>query len=862
MPRTLSSAATTEKNKQNGAVPLLVLEIQYGGLVGTKYYTDQDGAVFPVLVQSRVLEWGSIQSAAEPGRVGGYGSVTVKLADPDFALKSLFDAKAGIQNRLVFIHLWFAGTSWSDRVTIFGGYVSTPTTFEDAAGNWSLSLHGNEDFLNPTIGLPLSRGIFPELNCELCEGAIPIVYGDPCYRVPGCLIDGPGFSWLNQTLQITDDVLFIAVPATQAGFPEDTEITLAVGGDGYYERFVGGFYDSGNRRKFTIHSRGAIQAAGVIPGVEGIGGFNYILLPQSAFSHPEISRAGLPLFLTQSGQWYMLVMTQWKAVGDNIAVAVGNDFNLGDGDEVFKVSSYAQYPQYPAGTQVYQTGFARYVVNFLPSEGVDAVETVDGNQNWVTFNPAYYSVNLDDRDFNTALGRSSGDPGITTVTMSVTPAEMGVPDLKLYFTVRGCTADDSPSGSLLTGGPAIIEHLLTCPWLGNVPSSLLDSSSFTAAKASVTTPMAFAIRERKQINDLVGDLSQQAGCLLFWDGGKVVISPVSTSLSGSVMTLSSTNTFAGSTKIDVVDLHSLPTRNTGKFKMTCMSPEQQLIRESSTAIAEFGRRNEDIDLWAFQLPTSVALTCEFWLDYRLNMQRTVTVDVPLSALHLRPGDVVTLDLTTGSDGTLVDSLARVRSVSHALGDAVKGQGPKITLVLELFLFTLPVDTAVPSNNLCYQTIVKDALPPWGESGPWPPGLGWDGSSSSSSSSSTTEPPGSCDVCPSTEWLVTISGIGGSSRYGSCGVINGTWHLRFVNSSLYSCLWESFEHVSGAYVQLYYWRAPLNRFEIVLAIGGHYNATYRLSADSFNCDGSNVMTLIDSPPPDCSGHPSTITIDPI
>mgnify|MGYP006921337167 CR=1 FL=1 len=863
MSRVITAAATTQKDRQTGAVPLYVLEVQFGGSVGTKYYSDQEYSGFPVTVDPRVNEWGTIQSSAEYGRVGGYGSVTVKLFDPDHELKGYFDTKPGIQNKTAYIHLWFAGTLWSDKVTIHGGFVTVPASWDEKSYCWSLGIHGFEEKFDKTLGIPLSRSIFPEIQCNECEGNIPIVYGDPVYRIPGCAIDRPGFSTLAAQLFIVADDLYIQQNATDAGFPVDTPITLVVGANGQFETIEGSFSDSGDRTHFVISGRSQIQADGISPGSYGIGGFSFITIDKDDISNYTTSRAGFPLYLSQSGVWYQTMMSHWTISGDLIAVAYEGGFNVDDGNSAWKIPSSPGPSQWLAGTPVYQVGNWKYVINFLPSKEIVAVEAKAADDRWLTYNPVYYSVDYDDRAYNTALGRTSGDPGLTTITINHAPIEFGMSDNKIYVTLRGCTRDDTNSGITLYKGPDVIKHLLESDWLGAVPDANVNALLFADATAGTSTSMSFALTENKTLHAVCGELAFQCGCLYFLDAGVVHLRLLETTLSSgdSVYTISNDNCSRESLRIEEVSTRDLPTVATGKFRAWGMS-DAKIQRVSTDGIAAYNRKSADYDLWAYQFPTSVALTTEFWLAHRLSIQRLVTVETYLPALHVQPGDTITIQLTDGAGVDLVNSLARVRSTALTMGGGKDAKCPKIKITAEVTLYTFSITTEVPSDNPCFQfNVVGLANQVGGDNPSFTPPVSppanstttsTTSSTTSSTTTSTTTTAPSCLCSTSNQYTLTLSGLSGAGL--CCSWMNDTFTLDYYGTP---CIWR-YDTPSAICLGPTSGRIefrPTSGTATLKFYVGTVAATYE--STSVDCNGSSVFSLVSSP--QCTGWPSTITV---
>lgn len=719
MVRTLTANAATEAAKATGAFPRRILEIQWGGATGTLYYSDEPLATAdgdPVNAAGIVLDWGELHLQAEPGRIGGHGDVKLELADSDYTLKTLFETEPGPQNKTAYIHLWFVGTTWpTDRVTLFGGMLTAPLSFEMTRGAWSVSVKGFEHLLDREIGLRMTGGIFPEIACNPQEGTIiPVVFGEDVRRVPCHVIDRPGYANVGTTLQVLDGALYIHASAADTGFTLDTAIQLIVGGPGRWERLFGSFNDAGDRTEFNITSRGAILAEGNL-SFFGSGGVRYLTVPKADL--PDLgatSRAGYPLYVKQAnGVWVATMITQWDFEASSIVVAYKGNLNVTLGAD-YKIGSLpGDIPIWPAGTPVYEVGTWKYACSHLPSAGVSRVEgrgsiSLPGGENreiFMTINPVYYSVDLDDNAYNANLGRDGGDPGICTISLLFNPVEQGLAEETIYVTLDGVTDDNTTSGTVLTDPADIIKNLLENEFLGNIGSSFINATSFTSAAGTTATVVMAAILEQRPLSDLVGELAQQAACLLFWDQGQAHLQAMSNTLSGSQLTLTEANTKPTVKIEDQSVKDTVVTEVTGKFRLATPSPETGLVRKSSEAEGYWGKKSKEINLSAYQAPTSVALMTEFWLQYWLNLHRVVTVETFLPALKIQPGDVVTLDIADGAGADLFDSvLARVRSVRHQAGNAQRQTMERITLVLEVKLWTIAIDSETAPDDTCHTAL--------------------------------------------------------------------------------------------------------------------------------------------------------------
>lgn len=732
MARSIPSAAATKAALTTGAFPIRILELQFAA--GTQYYAGETLSS-PVTAAGKVTEWGTRKLTAVPGKVGGFGTFSVTLADPDLSLKTLFDTSPGLAGTQAFIHLFFDGTTWpTDRITEFGGVVTEPPSWSESDGTWKLTISGFEEYHDRQLGKFVDRNTFPESVCTDCEGSfIPIVYGSPVSRVPACVVDRPGAANLAAQLNIHDSTLEIHRSADAAGFTHDgSEINLVVGFPGNFELITGSFSGSSDTT-FSITNRGAIQASGTSPGTFGTGGDSYFLISQSDITFPNQPRTGYPIWIDNDNdnQWIRYITDFWLHEGDSIVVVkemTNVTFKTG---AAWKLGRYPNDVQWLTGTPVYEVGTWKYAVNFLPSKSVDRVEaraqvvTPDSRgtkvDQFFSYDSSFYSVNLDDRTYNSNLGRESDEAGITTISINRPPTHYGFSEDNVFVTLKGIMEDDS-TGSTLTNPSDIIKHLMNCPFLGGISDSLIDSTSFADAQSAISENFALAITEEKSLGQLVGDLARQAGCLLFWDQGKAFLERVSLTPGSTVFTVDSGKYVLGSLSIGYIAASEIATEVTGKFQTSPPSPERRIIRRSADAATQYGQRRQELNLWAYQTPEPVASIVERWLEFWLERHQTATFLVDLRAIALQPGDWITLDIDSGNGTALFDSVdARVISVEQQSANVMQQQMEHIRVSVELKLWNYTIQSvSAPTDEDCEAPLEEPDIPD-------PTAPGYDGS---------------------------------------------------------------------------------------------------------------------------------------
>lgn len=720
--RSLTIAAANQSQLQHGAFPTHVLEVRWTG--GTVYYANRD-LTTPITAQGRVIEWNDLSLDAGVEKVGGYSQLNVKLADHDGALRALAAVEPGFGGTLAYLHLWFVGTDWSDRVTLFAGVVAKRGTagsdWDLKTGTWSLKLDGYEKQLVNDLGQVLRREEFPDVKCSLVEGQIiPIAFGDPVRRVPAVVIDRPGSSQLGSQLLIQHDYLYLYRNAQEDGFTLDTLITIYIGVPGNVETLTGGFFDAADRRKFTIYSRSAFLCDGVTAGEYAEAGRRYLLIQETDVPDPATSRIGYLIYLYLNFEWFAYHIDLWNDVGAQIACLNVSGITV-PGGTYWRISSRpsGHVPVWPPGTAVWQGGDWIYAVNFLPSEEVIRVEARGPVQNtgggseqraWYSYNDTYWEANLNNQDFNEQLGREEDDEGLTTISLSQPPFSLGLDEETVYVTLRATmnaadAAEDNPA--------EVIRLLLTHEFLGGLSADFIRASSFDAAAAAITEVFAFAITDPRPLLEHCSELAFQAGCLFFWDQGRahLVTLDLTPTYAERDLTLSADNVQQGTLKIaDPGDIEKV-SELTGEWLPYPTAEERRIVRRSPDAIAAFGEHKKSIKLWGYQDVQAVARMVEFWLQAFLTVQRQVTAESFLNAIAIQPGDVVGLQFSLGDGATLFNAAAgRVSKLRHTFGDAQRDKMEELQFTVDLKLWDVTIEAVEPDEDEC-EPLIGDVIDP-------------------------------------------------------------------------------------------------------------------------------------------------------
>ena len=259
------------------------------------------------------------------------------------------------------------------------------------------------------------------------------------------------------------------------------------------------------------------------------------------------------------------------------------------------------------------------------------------------------------------------------------------------------------AGTAITNPAEIIKDFLTRSTLGNLDAQFVDDPAFTQAATDITTTLAFALTTVQHLNDLCGRLAFNALALFFWDQGRAFLKKlnVQPEAGDSVLTLNSDDTEEWTTAVAKVGLREIVTEMAAEWQPHVPSPTFKYVRESADAEEVYSEKQKSIKLDFIQYPPDVALVLEDWLRHALNFQRTVTVTTYLNALHLQPGDIITLDLATGVDGKKIfdGALARVEKITHTPLNPRTQTMEKFVLECSVSLWTWAVVAVVPPTEV-------------------------------------------------------------------------------------------------------------------------------------------------------------------
>ena len=678
----LSAALLAELDRQDGPRFVRILTLEWSGV---RIRVSDADVGYPYYAEGRVKSWNGTTSRPEPGRLGGYGSMSVEIFDGDDTFRPMLEEpKAGggrATLELTFPDVGYANGTVVEFVGDIGEWSWSGESF-----CWTVEIKGLENRQNVEVGERVNRETFREARCGVDENAIvPIVFGDNVQRVPCYAIDRPGSASLAYPLNLCDDNLYLTFTAEERGFPAGVDVRLSVGVPGNVEHITG-YFPALDSNRFIIKWRSSWIVAGRMNAIIARNGTRYLTIPLSIV--PEGARIGGHTFVTYDYGCRQDIIAEVAVSGSSVIVnrEPADQTYAVNGGERFAILDVGPSPFWDAGTPVVEESTWTYAVSHFPAvvnrvEGRSTV-TIEGSPPfdfYREYNPAAYSVIADDRRWNPQMGRSASDPGITTVTVASPPTDQGFSDPMLYVSMNG----------ILPRADWGVWVLATHPTLGDVPSDMVDKASLLPLAEG--RPMRGYVDRAEKLHDLLNQIAYAYGGTFCYRNGQLTFAHLAAPPDETevVYTVQPATTLNGS-----ITRRTAPTdpatRIEGRFKHTGAAEATTVVVESLEAGAIFGKRTEAVDVWCFQDGIAVAEAIRNWLQYGLNRSLYVGFTMGVNGHKVGPGDVVFCN-----HPQLPFEYARVLSVVRTAASTINNQFETTEVEAVMFQRSFPVRAALP-----------------------------------------------------------------------------------------------------------------------------------------------------------------------
>jgi hypothetical protein len=607
MPRSFTANFLTQ-TKSKSARPYLVLEVDWGGASGTKYYLDRpadsfltsDGHRLPaggVDANVLVIEWPAVTLSLKEGAVGATDQTQLTLDDAGGALTALLNSQEQ-QRRLVRVWRMFddASCQWDrDNGLILTGCLR-PFDWTAKDNQLLLRIGDLGPLLAKSVSCTANNTVFPSIPNAYQDRNLPLAWGY-AQRVEAVLVERPWETHLTQNTDGTDPVTVTIA---------DDPIDLGLDGSGgtSYHGYLG--LDAVNvtftqsNQPGTGSSTATISklwdpvlfTALLLGTVDGGGAWRLIFQDQHV---TPIALADLLGNYMTAGQTIEIVSAKLGMVSTTLSsftvdapwpgwyTVIINDPsgtilpNLQIGD-VFKfLKSGSPMRAWPTGTVLKQLGGQSvYIANALPSKNVARVEgfgtltdqagntrkdfivlgsyqeTIIAGSATTRLIGGGLAVNLNDHTWNNPLGTGLVR-NVTSLTFpSGTPRDLNanLDDDRIWVTLEGVEDAGDSTGNLITNPALVILQYLEHPALMYVDAGSVNLASFTAAATALAGySCGFAQIEAAEGLSLLQHIASLCHSVLFFDQGQanlVVLSDAPGTIAATFDTAANDNLLQGS----------------------------------------------------------------------------------------------------------------------------------------------------------------------------------------------------------------------------------------------------------------------------------------------------------------------------
>lgn len=608
MPRTLT-ASFMNLAAGKSAKPYQVLEVDWGGTTGTRYYLDRPANSF--LTQDnyrlptsgvddtvRVLQWPACSLSMKEGQIGATDQAQVVLDDAAGAITAILNT-IDQQRKLVTVWRMFDDPFcfWgNDNAEILTGVLRP---FDWTAQNNQITLNIGDlgPLLAKSISCPATAAVFRNIPNQYQDKNIPLCWGY-AQRVEAVLVSRPWSTSITQsctpngnnpvTVDIADDPSSMGVDGTgQTAYP------AFLGLDAVSVTFQQSSSPGSLPSTATISKNWdpTLATAVVLGTVDGAGNPRIILQDQ----HVQPLDVGDTLgSIVGAGTNVQVCMAKYGIYATTLAtlatntpwsgwyVVAFNDpggiikANLEIGDQIKFLQNGEPMRAWPVGTVLRALdGSYVYIANALPSKNVSRVEGFgsvadqagQNRKDFITlgnYKYAYvagsttetatgtsFKVNLNDNTWNNPPGTGLGQ-NVTSITFPGSPRDLDntLDDDRIWVALEGVEDKGDSTGNLIANPATIILQYLENTHLMNVAAGSINAASFTAAATALANyQCGFAQLEAADGLSLLQHVAQLCHSFLFFDQGQanlVVLSDQFTVSRASFDTASYDNLLQGS----------------------------------------------------------------------------------------------------------------------------------------------------------------------------------------------------------------------------------------------------------------------------------------------------------------------------
>jgi len=629
--RSLTGLVTTEKGKTKEVSPINIVRIDFGGALGTKYYSDRP-LTTPVTAAGTVIDWGDYSQSISEDR-GEVSEYSFTMEDDDLGLLDDVFRDQISQGKPAILYQFFIGLGLSDLTVLFKGVVGKAEWSEGEPRQLRISLESTETFYSKRLGTLASEENFPDIRKEDIGKTIPYVYGDVERSSAVQVVASP-----KTTLAIDLGLIGSETVVTDGRcFPQGVNKDIFIGRELIRGKFEG--------NKLFIYGRGLVVASGttnsmspniltftasLVPaGFSWVGYHVRFFLPSGAtperlitnFTTPDVYGMDAPVLVPGTSPGVL-----------HTEIPAGTPFEIfgkpavhGAGEEV-----YLDLPEY------------KWAINDAVSDSVDFIEIAASvvlarddvssklkDLNTIIKIPKdYYTVDLSDSSFTGTIGHD-----ITTISMPFDPKNLPNSPFasdEILASLRGRDLDNPAD---------IIDDILT-------RSDVTDKDTTSISDAVTATSdikLGFTIEEIRRGIELAHDIAFQSRLSLIFEAGDARLLYLTNAAGTSTTTVTDSGRAIDGLDITQEDIEQI--YNVLDITYKDKGKEKSFEVRNTGSVTEHGERPRDLFFWVHNNRSSAEAIAIFWLGRWADAVELATFETFLNTLEVERGDWLTLSFT-------------------------------------------------------------------------------------------------------------------------------------------------------------------------------------------------------------------------
>lgn len=668
--RHISGTSLAKIQTKLGTEPVVVLRIKWSPQGNYLYYADK--TYLPEGIQGKILELGGLENVVNVTNSGRTQSLSVTLSDIDGTLKQIID-KNDIHKVNVDVYQWFTGIPFSEAFIIYQGEINSPIVWKE--GDRTLSFDIVEKVEDVDVGFSAEEGQFDFVPNELIGKAWPlgfgIVFNAPALQIEkppeGVLLNAIGVSDPNIAPQISrngkkkkdleDFAYAMILAALEAAL---TSFNFEIHGDpdeakkwediqhAYEDAAAAALSEASQVGQDSGHLEAAAAEQGALdPTAQAFG----IGAASATFPSSGIIQIGSIWMAYRYAQPFIHegFISSFQAIATHILSRDELQFYTHVDANTTLVAGKFELEQPGTNVKLVSTYPINYIVNIIPSQVV-AVK-------------AYRKVGSG--RMLLAVPGPLGQPPPTRFLPGEGFAPFPVPNPPSYYSIGQqnygpllnvtflnfpralSTYDDGWEDDIYvtyisTVGPNAVDIIRW--FIQSYTTHGIDETSFGYVRTKVDPyPSNFVLNERKNILQVLQEISYQARCALWLDSGifKIKFLPEEET---TVDTITEADIDYNSLEVGHSETEKIVTKYLATW-VTDYSQKEKAKVMLKHNVPKYGLLEKDYDFYAYNLGAYVAKAATFWLVRESNTWKILKFKTSLNKLNLETFDPILLDFT-------------------------------------------------------------------------------------------------------------------------------------------------------------------------------------------------------------------------